>query len=203
MNQFVFKQTKWYYEKDSRCEYASCIEKTLLNFEEGIFDLDLLFGDYPRENIIINVLCTEFLEVFENEKKNEIGVFGVRIGNFSEGISWFYKDLFKSKFVKVTPIYSSSVDDLKDKVKLREELWFIFDKRKFLDFRMNHKTKYKKNKKILSKDIDRKIDKYYLNDDFWKVKEREEKNFKKWDSLDKELDLGKNNRYENLYKMYK
>lgn len=27
MNQFVFKQTKWYYEKDSRCEYASCIEK--------------------------------------------------------------------------------------------------------------------------------------------------------------------------------
>lgn len=88
-------------------------------------------------------------------------------------------------------------------MKLREELWFIFDKRKFLDFRMNHKTKYKKNKKISSKDIDRKIDKYYLNDDFWKVKEREEKNFKKWDSLDKELDLGKNNRYENLDKMYK
>ena len=118
-------------------------------------------------------------------------------------VSWFYKDLFKSKFIKSTPIYTRSVDDLKDEVKLRGELWFIFDKRKFLDFRMNHKTKYKKNKKISSKDIDRKIDKYYLNDDFWKVKEREEINFKKWDSLDKELGLGKNNRYDNLDKMYK
>ena len=68
---------------------------------------------------------------------------------------------------------------------------------------MKHKTKYKKNRKISSKDIDRKIEKYYLNDDFWKVKENEEINFKKWDELDKELDLGKNNRYENLDKMYK
>ena len=68
---------------------------------------------------------------------------------------------------------------------------------------MNHKTKYKKNRKISSKEIDRKIEKFYLNDDFWKVKEHEEKNFKKWDSLDKELDLGKNNRYDNLDKMYK
>lgn len=72
-----------------------------------------------------------------------------------------------------------------------------------MDFRSNHKPKYQKNKRISSKDIDRKIEKYYLNDDFWKVKEREEINFKKWDSLDKELDLGKNKRYENLDKMYK
>ena len=203
MNQFVFKQMKLYYENDSRCKYTTCIEKTLLKFEEGIFDLDLLFGDNPRENIIINVLRTEFLELLENEKNNEIGVFGVRVGYFSDGISWFYEDLFKSNFVKVNPIYASSVDDLKDKVKLNEELWFIFDKQKLLDFRSKHKTKYKKNRKISSKDIDRKIEKYYLNDDFWKVKEREEINFKKWDSLEKELDLSKNNMYENLDKMYK
>ena len=75
----------------------------------SIFDLDLLFGENPRENIIINVLCEEFLKMLENEKGNETGVFGVRVGNFSDGITWFYKDLFKSQFVKVNPIFADSI----------------------------------------------------------------------------------------------
>ena len=30
MNQFVFKQVKYYYENDPRCEYADCIENELI-----------------------------------------------------------------------------------------------------------------------------------------------------------------------------
>ena len=203
MNQFVFKQVKYYYENDPRCEYADCIEKTLLSFEKGDFDLDLLFGENPRENIIINVLCEEFLKMLENEKGNETGVFGVRVGNFSDGITWFYKDLFKSQFVKVNPIFADSIFDLMDKVKSKNELWHIFDKRKLLEVQGKYKPKYKKNKKISAKDIDRKIEKLYWNDDFWKIRDREQKNSKKWDDLDRELDLDESNRYDNLDKMYK
>ena len=90
-----------------------------------------------------------------------------------------------------------------DEVKSRKEIWCIFDKSKLLEVQGKYKPKYKKNKKISAKDIDRKIEKLYWNDDFWKIRDREQKNSKKWDDLDRELDLDESNRYDNLDKMYK
>lgn len=58
---------------------------------------------------------------------NITGHFGVITQNKSDGTRWSYLDLVKKEYVNTRVIYAKTLDELEEKVKSENSLWYIFD----------------------------------------------------------------------------
>ena len=82
------------------------IEKEIIN--------DLIYTMNQKLNFVHNTNIT--------------GYFGVITQNKSNGIRWSYLDLVKKEYVNTRVIYAKTLDELEEKVKSENSLWYIFDK---------------------------------------------------------------------------
>lgn len=129
----VKKYVKNYYNLE-KCEYDDLISSILNNdffekLDQNKIDLnELLNSKEGIEKDIINDLVYTMINYLNfSYSQNTTGYFGVIAQNKLNGIRWSYLDLVRREYVKKRVIYANTLEELEQKVKLENLLWYIFD----------------------------------------------------------------------------
>lgn len=88
----------------------------LINSKKGI-----------ERDIIMDLVYTMNQKLNFVHNTNITGHFGVITQNKSDGTRWSYLDLVKKEYVNTRVIYAKTLDELEEKVKSENSLWYIFD----------------------------------------------------------------------------
>ena len=191
-NNFAIKQINSYYANDGKSKYGKCIKSTLDNLENGMFDLNELLADDYNHNIIIKKLFSVFFEKLQLElEKNKTGVFGVTKAHYPDGIRWYYKNPIKKEFFRTSPVYANSLQDLKAKIKKRNDFWFILDG----DIVKKQRDKFGKNR-YSSNLIDLIIEINSKSDDYRQMRERENERERKAREIDELTNVDRRNDFK-------
>ncbi|WP_296853731.1 tetratricopeptide repeat protein [uncultured Methanobrevibacter sp.] len=137
--EFVKKYIQNYYN-DEFSEYDGLISLILNNeFLEKLDQNDVDLKELINSKIGIEREIIRDLVHTMNQKlnfahnTNITGYFGVVTQNKSNGIRWSYLDLVRKEYVNTRVIYAKTLDELEEKVKSENSLWYIFDEMRAIE----------------------------------------------------------------------
>ena len=133
VSEFAKKFIQNYY-KGELSEYDGLISLILNNeflekLDQNNLDLNELINSKKgiERDIIRDLVYTMNQKLNFVHDTNFTGYFGVITQNKSDGTRWSYLDLVRDEYVNTRVIYAKTLDELEEKVKSENSLWYIFD----------------------------------------------------------------------------